>query len=178
MPTYIALLRSVNVGGRSVSMAKVRKLFEDAGYANVRTYIQTGNVLFEAKESDRSKLTASIEKMLKAGTKLDIHVLIYTADELKKAAAKNPFEPEKFNDKQRCHLLFLSAAPDAAHRKKLMDMAGEEYRFKVVGRVLYYAYDNVFAGKRRNIPFDKVLGVYGTSRAWNVVNKLIELAQK
>jgi len=72
--------------------------------------------------------------------------------------------------------MFLSAAPAAARCRALMAVQGEEYRFHIEGKVLYYAYSRKFAGNRRTIDFEKILGVSGTSRSWKVVDKLIEIA--
>ena len=74
--------------------------------------------------------------------------------------------------------MFLSGKPDDAHIKELMKLKGEEYKFHVHDDVMYYAYDNKYAGRRRNIDFKKVFGVKGTSRSWKVVDKLIELSSR
>ena len=103
-------------------------------------------------------------------------VFLLTPQELKKAAADNPFDPERLDKEQRCHLMFLSAPPSAARRRALMAVQGEEYRFHIKRKVLYYAYSRKFDGIRRMIDFEKILGVSGTSRSWKVVDKLIEMS--
>jgi uncharacterized protein (DUF1697 family) len=72
--------------------------------------------------------------------------------------------------------MFLSIEPDEAHRKALMIMQNEEYRFHIQDKVLYYIYSRKSDGNRHTINFEKVLGVVGTARNWKVVNKLIELS--
>jgi uncharacterized protein (DUF1697 family) len=174
---YIALLRGINVGGHAViKMADVKKLFESCGLADVSTYIQTGNVIFSSNETDKEKLAVQIEKKFKSTTGHESKIFFLTNDKLKKAASHNPFEPERRDKEQRCHLMFLSGKPDAVHVKALMKLEGREYQFHVHEDVLYYAYPNKFAGNRRNIDFEKVLGVKGTARSWKVVDKLIELS--
>lgn len=174
---YIAFIRGLNVGGHLViRMTYLRKIFESLGFTDVATYIQTGNVIFSSNETDKEKLAGQIEKKLKSSTGHQAKKFILTNDKLKKAASHNPFEPELRDKEQKCHLMFLLRKPDAEHIKSLMNLKGEEYRFHVHDDVLYYAYDNKYAGNRRNIDFEKLLGVKGTSRSWKVVDKLIELS--
>ena len=177
--TYIALLRAINVGGYAViKMADLKKLFESCGLTDVTTYIQSGNVIFTLKKTRSEKLEAQIEKKLKSSTGKDIKVFLLTPGELIKAVSHNPFNPEHRDKEQRCHLMFLSGKPDEVHSKALMKLEGREYQFHIHEDILYYAYPNEFAGNRRNIDFEKVLGVYGTSRSWKVVDKLIELSEQ
>lgn len=174
---FIALIRGINVGGHAViKMSDLKKMFEQLGFKDVSTYIQTGNVIFSSAETDKTKLAGLAEKKFKSSTGQEVKVFILTNEMLKKAASKNPFNPEKLDKVQRCHLMFLSAKPDTEHIKSLMKLEGEEYRFHVHDDVLYYAYDIKYAGNRRNLDFEKILGVKGTSRSWKVVDKLIELS--
>jgi uncharacterized protein (DUF1697 family) len=178
--TYIALLRAINVGGRSlISMPDLRTLFGSLGFSEVKTYIQTGNVIFNADKKPPTNLAEQIEKALKKKFKFGTTVFVLTVAELKKAAENNPLEPEKLDKQQHCHLVFLSSSPKADKQKSLMEMAGREYRFRINGKVFYYAYDRKDAGsRRRNIPFEKTLGVTATARTWKVVEKLIQMAEK
>ena len=174
---YIALFRAINVGGHAViKMSELKKMFEQVGFTNVITYIQTGNVVFSSNETSKEKLAVQIEQKFKSSTGHESKIFILTNNKLKKAASHNPFEPMKRNKVQRCHLMFLSGKPDSVHIKELMQLEGREYRLHVHNDVLYYAYDIKFAGKRRFIDFEKVLGIKGTSRSWKVVDKLIELS--
>jgi uncharacterized protein (DUF1697 family) len=175
---WVALLRAINVGGHSVvKMADVRKVFESLGLTDVATYIQTGNVIFSTHETDPRRLARQLEEKLTQAIGKVVQVFVLSPAELAEAAAHNPFEPERRDQEQRCHLMFMSAVPAADRGEKLMAMQGEEYRFHLRDKVLYYAYDNRYAlGNRRTIDFEKVLGVAGTARSWKVIAKLIELA--
>jgi len=173
MARYAVLLRAVNVGGNSLRMADVRKALEPL-FPDVATYIQSGNVVVAAKE----KADEVAEKVAGALAALgyDGPVFVRSHEELAAAAAANPFDPERLADRQRCHLMFLEGRPAAERVQRLMGMEGDEYRFHVQDRVLYYAYDRAFEGpRRRRIPFEKVLGTPGTARAWNVVERLIAM---
>lgn len=176
---YIALLRGVNVGGNTIiRMADLRTLVESLGFTGVATYIQTGNVLFSAAETDRRRLARRLEERLAPVAGRAVQVFVFSPAELKAAAAHNPFEPQRRAGEQRCHLMFLSAQPDPGRWEALKALQGEEYRFHLHGSVLYYAYGTEYAGHRRNIDFEKVLGVSGTARSWNVVDRLIDLARE
>lgn len=173
---YIALLRAINVGGSSaVKMADLRARFEAFGLTEVSTYIQTGNVLFYSSDAEPARLARRLEQHLAASLGYRGKLFILTREQLIEVAANNPFDPARLDHEQRCHIMFLSAQPDPARREALLGMRGEEYNFAFHDEVLYYSYPRAFDGRRRAIDFEKVLGVTGTSRAWNVVDKLIQL---
>src|SRR5436190_4027115 len=159
-------------------MADLRKLFEGLGFGNVQTYIQSGNVLFSSRESDPMKLARAIEKQVESVLGHNIAVFMFSPDELRKAAAHNPFEPERLDKEQHCQLLFLNAKPNLERQKAVLAMHGNEYRFHIHGNVLYYAYSRTISGRRRTVNFEKVLDVAATARTWKVVNKLIELGEE
>ncbi|MHB1004073.1 MAG: DUF1697 domain-containing protein [Chloroflexota bacterium] len=173
---YVALLRAINVGGNTlVRMADLRARFEAFGATDVVTYIQSGNVIFTSPETDAERLARGLERHLQSSLGYHGTLFVFTGEQLRQAAAGNPFEPARMDKEQRCHLLFMSREPEPARQQALLGMRGEEYRFAVRDKVLYYAYSRAFDGRRRSIDFEKVLGVVGTARGWNVVDKLIEL---
>ena len=174
---YIALLRAINVGGSSViKMADLKKIFEAAEMNEVTTYIQSGNVIFTSEENGIEKISLKLKQQLKKAVNYNNEIFILTPGELKSAYDGIPFEPGRNEDKQLCHIMFLSDKPGKQQVDALKKMEGEEYSFAVRGKHLYYAYPREYAGRRRNINFEKVLGVIGTDRSWKVVKKLIELA--
>ncbi len=174
---YVALLRAVNVGGHAViRMAELRRVFESLGMRDVATHIQSGNVLFTSDETDAERLASRLEKGLGRSLGRAVSLFVLSPRQLRDAGAHNPFDPERLDDEQRCHLMFLSGAPDAAHREALMALQRDDYRFHVRGRVLYYVYPRSTEGRRRTINFEKVLGVTGTARTWKVVDELIRLS--
>ncbi|MCU1467400.1 MAG: hypothetical protein JWM72_3328, partial [Actinomycetia bacterium] len=104
MPRYVALLRSVNVGGRKVPMADLRAVFEELGYTDVRTYIQSGNVVFDAKSGNPARIRSLIESELKSEFGMEITVLLRTPAELGKIVKRNPFD-------ENAYVTFLDKAP-------------------------------------------------------------------
>jgi uncharacterized protein (DUF1697 family) len=159
-------------------MSDLRVLFESSGLTEVVTYIQSGNVLFKSNDDDREHLAGFLEKKIASALGTQVQVFVLTRNQLEDAATHNPFEPERRDKEQHCHLMFLSSEPEPTHSAALMALKGKEYSFYIYGKVLYYAYPRKFAGPgRRTIDFEKVLGVKGTARTWKVVNKLIELSR-
>jgi uncharacterized protein (DUF1697 family) len=183
MPTYIALLRAVNVGSTGkLPMADFRKLLADLGYHNVATYIQSGNAVFDASgpaPKVAKDIAAALEKLM--GTPAG--VLIRTHDELARMIAANPFAQEAAADGTKVHAVFLSATP-AANLGSGLDRIVTQYptrrdRYHLAGDTLYLhlpdgAAESKFAAKT----IDRILGVTGTARNWNTVLKLHAMSRR
>jgi uncharacterized protein (DUF1697 family) len=111
--TYVALLRGVNVGGNSmISMRALKESFEKARFENVRTYINSGNIIFESKEADPRKLESKIEKMLVKGYKLESKVVIRSFDEMEKLVKSLPKNWDG-SKKRRFNVMFLRHSIDS-----------------------------------------------------------------
>ena len=111
---YIALLRGINVGGHRVTMERLRELFAELGFTNVRSYIQSGNVFFEAAETeDRAVLTRRIEEHLHRALGYEVPTFLRTVPEFEQLLALNPFAPLPVTDDLRLCVMLLSAAAPA-----------------------------------------------------------------
>ncbi|MFJ8041099.1 DUF1697 domain-containing protein [Kitasatospora sp. NPDC096147] len=106
--TYIAFLRAVNVGGRTVKMERLRALFADLGLTRVRSYIQSGNVFFDTEETDRAALTARIERHLAAELDFAVPVMLRTVDEVAAVVEADPFAGVEVTPDVRLCVVFLS----------------------------------------------------------------------
>lgn len=174
MTTFVALLRAVNVGGRKVEMAELRKVAEKLGLSSVRTYIASGNLVFEGKGKP-----AAIEAQLQAAIAkrfgIDVPVLVRTAKEWAALAAGNPFPGAEPN---RLYFLLSKAPPhmDAARTALLRAVGGEEAR--LVGDALWIHYP-AGMGPSKVTPghIDKATGSPTTARNLNTVRKLDEMAR-
>lgn len=174
MPTYVSLLRAVNVGGRTVPMTVLREVYESLDYTNVRTYIQSGNVVFTTKERSPSAVASGIEGALRRATKLDVRVLLRTGDEMHAIAEHDPF-PGK--DSSKLHVTFLASRPSARLLKEIDRAKFAPDEFVLDGREIYGFYPNGYGRtKMNNMFFERVLGLDATTRNWNTVAKLAELA--
>lgn len=174
----IALLRAVNVGGRSVLMADLRAMLGELGHDNPRTLLQSGNVVFALK----AKLpVGTIEKKLEAEARrrfgFDVAFMLRTAAEWDAIIARNPFPVAAKDDPARLVLMALKGAPDAAAIKALRDGCKGPETIHVAGREAYLIYpDGQGKSKLTNALIERKLGVAGTARNWNTVLKLAALA--
>jgi len=175
---HIALLRGINVGGKNMlPMKDLARLFTDAGAKDVRTYIQSGNVVFEAAADPRTianKVAAAIEK--RYGFRSP--VIVRSAEEWRNAIRANPFEP-KVPDKKSLHVYFLAEAPEARAIARLDPARSAPDAFHVVNREIYLHLPNGMARtKLTNAYFDSKLNTISTARNWATVLKLAEMMER
>lgn len=168
MTPYVALLRAVNVGGTGkLPMTELAAMCEAAGFARVRTYIASGNVVF-ASALDEAGIKAALERRLAAYAGKPVGVIVRTADELTAVLAANPFPNEAPN---RTVAIFLDAPPPADALVGVRHQADE--RLALGRREVYVAYGAGMANSRLVIPAAR----HGTARNMNTVAKLAELAR-
>lgn len=180
MPAYISLLRGINVGGHNkVPMERLRKLCEGLGFEQVKTFIQSGNVVFEAAKRSPAELSLKIEKKILAEFGFPVSVVTRTADELGKAIAANPFVKESKAEPAKVHIAFLPHAPKADAVKKLETLATKTEQLRHSGQEIYLYYrEGMGRAKLTGSVIERVLGVSATARNWNTVTKLYEMAEE
>jgi uncharacterized protein (DUF1697 family) len=178
MPTYIAMLRGVNVGGNMLKMDRLREIWSKLGFKNVRTYIQSGNVIFDSPDPP-SKWTIAIEKKLAGKTRLPIHMVFRTATDLKKVIEANPFLKQAGIDRSKLHVTFLGDVVSKDVLKKSGNLTSGPNELRVLGREAYLYCPNGYGQtKLHNTALEKLLGAKATTRNWNTVNKLYEMASE
>jgi uncharacterized protein (DUF1697 family) len=170
--TWIALLRAVNIGGRKVPMADLRRALEDAGLAEVRTYIASGNVLFRS-DRDRMALARLIEQVVLGEFAVSSVAVLRTPQELQRVLAAHPFGA----DTSRSYVTFLTGRPKAADVRRLAALDVEPDRVAVAGTEVF-VYHPSGAGQARltGAQLERTIGIPGTNRNWRTVAKLVELA--
>ncbi|CAM3428231.1 DUF1697 domain-containing protein [Stackebrandtia soli] len=142
MKSFVALLRGVNVGGHNkVAMADLRNLFTALGFTNVRTYIQSGNIVFGADTSDAAALAETIRLGISRELKVDCGVIVRDAAELSAVIDGNPYEDEDV-DESKLGVIFLADEPSPAQAERLVVPEGMPERIVVSGRHLYVLYPN------------------------------------
>ena len=174
--TYIALLRGINVGGRNrLPMATLRSLCERLGFSQVRTYIQSGNVLFEASGKS-SRLAQQLTVALQDDLQLELPVVVLEPQELATAVAENPWPELPLETISVC---FLSKPASEKQIAAIPEINSGSDEWHCQGRFIYLSCPNGFAGtKLTNVFFEKHLEVQSTTRNWRTVTKLIELSEK
>ena len=177
---FIALLRGINVGGKNIiKMEQLKQVFDDMGFSDVKTYIQSGNVIFQTPESDKLKLTDRIEKQLQNNFSAEIKTLVLTADDLAETVENAPenfgAEPERFrydvwfllpptkvndvvsNLDLREGVDFLQTGKNVIYTSRLTSQMGKSY-FSKIAQMQFY----------RNL----------TIRNWNTTTTLLKLANR
>ena len=172
--TYVALLRGINLGARNkISMAALRELFEELGARNVRTYVQSGNVVFESARSARD-LRERIEQAIDRELGLDVRVLLRSARHLVDVVRNNPFST---HDGASLHVTFLEKRPKQSRVHELDPKQFLPDEFRVVGAEVYLHCPNGYGrSKLSNAFFESRLDVAATTRNWRTVTALAELA--
>ena len=167
------MLRGINLGARNkIKMPDLRELLEELGAEDVSTYLQSGNVVFAG-----SLEPSAIEAGIKRDLGLEIVVLIRTGAELGRLVARNPFA-RRASDLKQLHVTFLAESPGAARVKELDPERSPPDEFHVAARDVYLYTPNGYGrSKLSNAYFEKKLGVAATSRNWNTVTNLAELAR-
>jgi uncharacterized protein (DUF1697 family) len=170
--TYVALLRGINVGGRNkVPMADLRSLVTDLGHTDVSTYVQSGNVILSST-AGAAAVAEGMEKAIGRELGLDVDVVVRTRPQLAKIAAANPFDG---NDTY-VHVVFLDAQPSAGKVRSLDPDRSPPDEFVVLGKEIYVHYPNGSGRSKITASyFEAKLGVRGTARNFNTVNKLLAL---
>ena len=169
METHIAFLRGINVGGNNMlSMSELKSICNDIGFKNVRTYIQSGNVIFESELSEEM-LVKGLERALQASKQKHIPVVIRTAKELESVISCNPFPNAK---PEQVGIMFFSD-PIPNDGLKDLTLSGPE-EVEISGREIYIHYPNGMRQSKLELP--KMIQK-GTVRNINTITKLAEMSR-
>jgi uncharacterized protein (DUF1697 family) len=176
VPTFVALLRGVNVGNNALPMQRLRDIFAELGAGEVQTYIQSGNVLFEGKGSADGWRRA-IEKRLKDEARLPIASMVLTAPELRRLIAANPFVGDRAVDETKLHVTLLANAAPKAAQSSLDGLKRGDERVKVAGRAVFlYCPHGYGTSKLTNGAVEKATGTKATTRNLRTLRRLAEMA--
>jgi uncharacterized protein (DUF1697 family) len=176
--TYICLLRGVNVGGNKLlKMAELKALFDSLKLRDVKTYLQSGNVVFRSDESDRAVLTRRIEDGIRKKSGMEVKIILRTTDELRKVIAANPLAPTR--NPSAVVVAFLGGAIGDPAKALLtsLKITSEELHF---GKQELYVYfpEGMARSKLSSSLTEKKLGVNVTARNWNTVNALLKMGEE
>lgn len=177
MQTYISLLRGINVSGKNkIKMEDLRALYEFLGFTDVKSYIQSGNVIFKAPRGSNLKLSTRISDGIKEKFGFDIPVLVKTEEELENIIKNLPFEvPDEDKDK-RLFVTFLSEEPKEFPKAVIEKAKAPGDKIRLVGTEIYlYTPDGYGKSKLSNNFLEKKLDVVATSRGWRSVNEILKI---
>ena len=175
MPRHIALLRAINVGGRTVKMDLLRTLFVELGFKNVVTLIASGNVTFDASTADAAKLEAKIERHLYARLGFTADTFMRSTEELKSVLAHRAFAPAKVESARALWIGFLKKEPSRTAIDALMAARCATDDFHIYGREVYWLRSSAINASELKSSLDKILGMPTTARNITTVRKLAAL---
>lgn len=172
---FVALFSGINVGGnRIVKMAELAAFFEQLGFADVKTYVQSGNVVFGAEGEDVAALTSRIEAAFENKWGFHSRILVRDADWLRRLVAGNPY-PEAADAPKTLHAYALEREPTSEEIARLAEKCTGPERFEVKRDVLYlHAPDGLGKSVFANL-IPRVLKVPGTARNWRSVQALLQM---
>jgi uncharacterized protein (DUF1697 family) len=177
MKTYIALLRGINVSGQKIiKMQELREAIEAMGFADVRTYVQSGNIVFKSAAKPNAELAQMLSKQIAKTFGFDVPVVVRSAEEWTIIAKSHPLLKQSQLDVTKLYVTFLNAAPTANATRALQLLANEEEQCDVIGHEVYLHCPKVYGNtKLSNANIEKKLGVSATTRNWKTVNALLEM---
>ena len=176
--SHVALLRGVNLGKRRLPMKELARIFEEAGAAGVRTYIQSGNVVYRASAARARRVPALVETAIAERFGFDAPVVTRTAAEMAAIVRANPYAREAAADPKSVHVGFLRDEPAASAVAALDPDRSPPDTFVVDGREIYFHFPNGLAKSKLTNPwFDSRLDTVSTMRNWRTVITLEEMAR-
>lgn len=178
MPVYISILRGINVGGHKlIKMDALRSMYGQLDFTNIKTYIQSGNVIFQSPELPLADLAETISGRIKITFGFEVPVLVIEKTELENILRNNPFITDQKEDINSLHVTFLSETPDL---EKVAQIATGDYgadQLITVGRAVYLFCPGAYhATKLSNTFFEKKLQLTATTRNWKTVCELAKMA--
>ena len=176
MAKYVALLRGINVGGKNmIKMEKLREIVAALGLENVKTYVNSGNVIFETKKTSDKVLAAKVHNAIQKELGLNISVMVRSVAGIEEIIAKNPYDGKFENDKY-LHVFFLSDELSPEHREMLLANNSDVEFITLDGRTVYYMLRISIVDSSLGKGFiDRKLKVPSTARNWRTVNKIAEM---
>ena len=179
MPTYITVLRAINLGAHNrIKMADLRAMLEKLGYSDAQTLLVSGNAVFRCAAGSCDKLEKQLEAASTKHLGVTTDYFVRSAKEWQDVIAANPFPAEAKSDPGHLLMMCLRDAPAAAAVKALQAAIKGREQVRANGKHAYFVYpDGVGRSKLSITMIEKALGTRGTARNWNTVLKLGELAQ-
>lgn len=175
MSVHIALFRGINVGGRNpLPMKTLTTVLESLGCSNVRTYIQSGNIVFTHTNTYREALAQQTSRSIEAQFGFLPQVLLLSVAELQSAIDRNPFA-DATTEPKTLHLWFLKEKPGEPNLAKIHELKSDSESFCLIERVFYLHAPDGIGRSRLAARVEKLVGAPATARNWRTVNKLLEM---
>ncbi|NMM47287.1 DUF1697 domain-containing protein [Marinigracilibium pacificum] len=179
MNKNICLLRGVNVSGKNlIKMKDFKVLLESSGFHSVKTYIQSGNIVFETPENDKNKVSSDFSEIIKSNYGYSVSCLVLSPGEILQSLNDFPEELKTNRSPKKSYVMFLNNPVADEFIGEIPLEKYEPERFGVKKNVIYYSIpDNISPGKLGTNLFESKFKVTGTSRNINTLEKIIDLAK-
>ena len=176
MPRYVALLRAINVGGRTVKMTELCALFEQAQLTRVQSVIASGNVLFDARTTDTAALEKRIESALRKGLGYDVETFVRTGDELDAVIAHDPFDrADPVLESHTVHVIFTRTPIEPERAARIVALGTGYDDLRVFGREVFWRTRGRSSDSEiKPAAFGRAIGNPGTARNITTVRKLAD----
>ncbi|MCM3904727.1 MAG: DUF1697 domain-containing protein [Pyrinomonadaceae bacterium] len=174
VPKYVAFLRAINVGSHLVKMDHLRQLFEALGFANVETFIASGNVIFDSTSKSTKTLERKIESLLEETLGYRVATFIRSTSELASIVNYKPFEESELNeDGNALYIIFTADELSTESKRKLRTFRSEVDDFHANGREVYWlSRKKISESKVSGAQLERTMGMPGTMRNANTVKRL------
>jgi uncharacterized protein (DUF1697 family) len=170
----VAFLKAINVGGHTVSMDRLRALFEGLGLQNVETFIASGNVVFESRARSLAGLERRIGQAVRAALGYAVPTFLRTAGEVAAVAARPPFPPTRIAGAGACNVGFLARAPGKRAAEALLALSTRSDELHLRGREIYWlSRTNLSASRLSYAAIERALGTEATFRGMNTITRLV-----
>ena len=178
MKNYIALFRGINVGGNStLPMKELVAILESLGAQNVKTYIQSGNVVFQHQPENIVELADKIKAVISKTHGFASQVILLNVADMARAIAANPF-PKAEAEPKSLHLYFLADQPENPNLNKLDQLKRDNEQYHLNDKVFYLHAPDGIGRSKLAAQVEKALGVAATARNWRTVGKIMALAEQ
>ncbi|OFX24347.1 MAG: hypothetical protein A2041_09765 [Bacteroidetes bacterium GWA2_31_9b] len=180
MKTYISILRGINVSGQKlIKMDALRQMYSDLGFKNIHSYIQSGNIIFQAQKIKHEYLEKKITEKIVADFGFNVPVIVMEFDYLSMVLKNNPFVVERTEDITKLYVTFLSHEPVQANIDKINIGQFLPDEFILKGKTIYLFCPNGYGKtKLTNSFFENKFKVVATTRNWNTINELYKISEK
>lgn len=180
MMTYITLLRGINVSGhKSIKMEDLRKTFENMGFTNVRSYLQSGNIVCMGNEYLLEELELKLSGQIKADFGFDVPVVVLTINKLKEVIDNNPFMNDPEKDSGSIYVTFPGTAINNYNPAIIEKKKGNSEAISISEDAVYlYCPDGYGKTRLTNSFLETQLGVTGTTRNWKTTTELLKMAME
>lgn len=181
MKIYAVLFRGINVSGKNIiKMEALRNLLTEAGYEGVKTYIQSGNIVFKSKEEDKGTLAKNIEQLINKHYGYDITVFAYDKADIEKVLHNSPYATADYKEEgvKKLYVTFLSQIPEKENIEKLRQAPIGDDEITLIDDVLYFKLaTKASESKLSNNLIESKLKVRATTRNWNTTLKVFSMLE-